>query len=249
MNHFFPLFNMDTMSLHAIPGIPHINEGDDIAQIIFDRMPQLEDNDIVVIAQKIISKAEGRIKDLRNVSPSQEALDLSQRTGRDARLCQVIIEESVEILEVKGKVVVTKMRNGMICTSAGVDKSNLESDGGNKVVLLPDDADGSAKLIREKLEGLLKKEIAVIISDSLGHPNRQGAIGQAIGFSGIAGLEGAKGKDFYGNSSGAIINIVDQIASAASILMGQSNEGQPVIVVRGMKYQRDLDSGISSVII
>jgi len=240
---------MKSISLHAIPDVPRIQKGDDIAQIIFERMPDLEENDVVVIAQKIISKAEGRIRDLRDVQPTPEALELAQRSGRDARLCQVIIEESAEILEVKGKVVVTKLRNGMVCTSAGVDKSNLESDNGNKVVLLPEDADKSAREIREKLESLLGKEVAVIVSDSLGHPSRHGSVGQAIGISGIAGLDKAKGADFYGNSTGAIINVVDQVASAASILMGQSDEGQPVVVVRGVKYQRDLNAGISSVII
>lgn len=240
---------MKSLSLHAVPDVPRINEGDDIAQIILDRMPDLEEKDVIVIAQKIISKAEGRIRDLRDVEAGAEALDLAQRTGRDARLCQVIIDEAAEVLEVKGKVIVTKLRNGMVCTSSGVDKSNLDSDEGNKIVLLPIDADESARIIREKVEAILGKQIAVIVSDSLGHPSRQGAVGQAIGFSGISGVSKMKGEDFYGNASGAIVNVVDQIASAASILMGQSNEGQPIIVVRGMEYDRDTDSDISSVII
>ncbi len=240
---------MKSLSLHAVPDIPRVQEGDDLAQIILDRMPDLEEKDVIVIAQKIISKAEGRIRDLRDVEAGAEALDLAQRTGRDARLCQVIIDEAAEILEVKGKVIVTKLRNGMVCTSSGVDKSNLDSDEGNKVVLLPIDADKSARVIREKVEAVLGKQIAVIVSDSLGHPSRQGAVGQAIGFSGISGVSKMKGEDFYGNASGAVVNVVDQVASAASILMGQSNEGQPIIVVRGMEYDRDTDSGISSVII
>ncbi len=240
---------MKSLSLHAVPEIPRIQEGDDIAQIILDRMPGLEEKDVIVIAQKIISKAEGRIRDLRDVQAGPEALELAQRTGRDARLCQVIIDEAAEILEVKGKVIVTKMPNGMVCTSAGVDKSNLDSDEGNKVVLLPLDADKSARVIREKVEAVLGKQIAVIVSDSLGHPSRQGAVGQAIGFSGISGVSKMKGEDFYGNASGAVVNVVDQVASAASILMGQSNEGRPIIVVRGMEYDRDTDSDISSVII
>ncbi len=240
---------MQNLSLLAVPDVPRVHKGDDIAEIILERMPDLEERDIIVIAQKIISKAEGRICDLRNVVPSSDALELAQKTGRDAKLCQVIIDESEKILEVKGKVIVTQLRNGMVCTSAGVDKSNLDSDSGNKIVLLPEDADRSARIIREKIESVLGKHISVIISDSLGHPSRQGAVGQAIGFSGISGVSKMKGEDFYGNASGSVVNVVDQVASAASILMGQANEGQPIIVVRGMQYERDTDSDISSVII
>ena len=209
----------------------------------------MEDGDVVVIAQKIISKTEDRIIDLRDLTVTTEAEELAKKTGRAAPFCQAIINESAKIVETKGKVIVTDLPNGMRVTSAGIDKSNIDTDGGNKIILLPEDSDVSAKTIYDTIKQETGKTIPVIINDSLGHPYRGGSIGKAIGLHGIAGLETPKSVDLNDNSSSPIINRVDELSSAASILMGQGNEGVPVVVIKGAKYTPSETSSIDEIII
>ncbi len=242
---------MQSLKISALDDIPFINEGDDLAEIILSKYPNIEDGDIFIIAQKIVSKAEGRIIQLSNLTVSKEAQKLADRTGRDPRFCQAVINESSQIIEVKGKVIVVKHKNGMVCTSAGIDKSNIDSKEGNQVILLPEDPDRSARVIRENIERSTRKQIAVIINDSLGQPNRQGSTGQAIGFSGIKPFPPTNERrtDFYGNPSNPMNNIIDEIASSASLLMGQSNEGRPIVVLKGLKFTRDLQAKLSDILI
>lgn len=237
------------ISIFPIQNIPLIEKGDDIIKIILNSNFPIENNDIIVIAQKVISKIEDRIVFLDTICPSKNAISLSKKTGRDARFCELILRESKEILEIKGKNILVRHKNGMICTSAGIDKSNLSHNkNNNKVVLLPINSDKTAKKIRESIEKKLNKKIAVIISDSLGSPDRKGAIGKAIGFSGIKGVIQNKTKDCYGNPISPTINIVDRITCAASVLMGESNEKQPIIIVRGVNYTRDLQSSLKDIL-
>jgi len=242
------------MTFRALPGIPLIQPGDDLPPLIAyaaeDDGFALADGDVVVVAQKIVSKAEGRIVRLADVHPSAHAEELARRTGRDARLCQLCLDESKAILEVKGRHVVTVHRLGFVGTGAGVDRSNAGDTNDACAVLLPVDPDASARRIRDGLLDLTGISVAVIISDSFGTAHRQGAYGAAIGIAGIRHLEEPDGEaDLFGNSSRPVMNRVDEIASAASILMGQTAAARPVIIGRGVPYTRDEAASLAGLLI
>lgn len=238
------------MTFLALDGIPLIQPGDDLARIIADAanananaLP-FHDDDVLVVAQKIVSKAEGRVVDLADVTPTDRAKRLAAHTGRDPRLCQLYLDESQAILEVKGRHVVTLHRLGLVGTGAGIDGSNVAKRDDGLVVLLPEDPDASARRIRQGIRSLTGRRVAVIVSDSLGSPSREGAFGAAIGLAGIRHLEEPSEQDLFGNSSAPLIDRVDEIASAASILMGQSAAARPVVVGRGIPYTVDEHASI-----
>jgi len=228
-----------TIKLIPLKGIPLIGRGDDIARIILDSLTDFEvlDDDVFVIASTIISKSEGQLHDLRSIDPSNEAEELSKRTGKDPRLCELILRNSKRVVKVGEGPLITETFHGFICASSGVDTSNIAGDK-NIVATLPIDPDLSARRIRKGLEEALGKRIAVIISDTHGRPFRSGAIGVCIGLSGIDPFYCYRGeRDLYGYELRAsVINRADEIASAADIVMGQSNGGCPVVVVRGSSY-------------
>ncbi|MCP4354246.1 MAG: coenzyme F420-0:L-glutamate ligase [Proteobacteria bacterium] len=241
---------MKEVRLIGLPDFPLISEDDDIGQIIVDEYSELfEYGDVLVIAQKIVSKAECRIIDLRDLEITTEAEKLAEKTGRAVPFCQAILNESAKVVETKGKVIVTDMPNGMRVTSAGIDKSNIDTGGGNKVILLPFNSDKSAKEIYKTIKEKTGKEIPVIINDSLGHPYRGGSVGKAIGLFGIAALENPNSVDLNGNKSMPIINRVDELSSAASILMGQGSESVPAILIKGADYTPSESSSIEELII
>lgn len=231
------------MKIEIIPvgGIPLVKTGDDIAQIILDSISDLpvEEGDVFVIASTIVSKSEGQLHDLRSMAPSDEAMLLSERTGKDPRLCELIIKSSRRILRVGEGPIISETLHGFICASSGIDTSNIAGDA-QIVATLPVDPDASARRIRESLQSSLDRRIAVIISDTHGRPFRSGAIGVCVGLSGIEPLYCYKGeKDLYGYElKASVIARADEIASAADLAMGQSNEGYPVIIVRGSRYIR-----------
>lgn len=228
------------ISLHIIENIPFIKAGDDlgliIANCIQDQNLSILDGDVLVVAQKIVSRAENRMVALSTVAPSQEANDLASKTGRDPRLCQLILDHSNKVLYCNGRAIITEDRIGIVNTSAGIDRSNSGSREGEIAVLLPENPDLSARRIRDKIKELLDVSIAVIVSDSLGRPWRKGSVGMAIGLAGIKAIHATEKKDLSGRIIYPEIALVDEIAAAASILMGQANEGYPVIVVRGVDY-------------
>lgn len=240
------------LRLIGLKEIPMIKKGDNLGQIISAALQaqeiQVKDKDIFVIASKIVSKAEGAIARLSDITPSAEAQALAARTGRDARLCQIYINESSEILRVKGRMVITRDRLGFEGSSAGVDRSNVE-DYGQTVVLLPENPDKSASILRQTLKNLLNREVAVIINDSFGRHTREGSVGTAIGLAGIRHLEEHENRDLFGNPSRPSIALVDEIAAAASILMGQSDEGLPVILVSGVDYTIDEKASIKPLLV
>jgi coenzyme F420-0:L-glutamate ligase / coenzyme F420-1:gamma-L-glutamate ligase len=242
------------MLFRALRGIPIIEPGADLSGLIA-RAAQadglaLADGDVVIVAQKIVSRAEGRVVRLAEVAPGELAEDLAQRTGRDPRLCQLYLDESKAIREVKGRQVVTIHRLGFICTGAGVDTSNSGMGRGYCAVLLPLDPDASARGIRDRLRELTSANVAVIISDSFGSPYREGACGAAIGIAGIRHLEQPEGEeDLFGNSSRPVMNRVDEIASAASILMGQTSAGRPVVIARGVPFTTDEKASLARLLI
>ena len=229
-----------TGEIRIIPvtGIPLIKEGDDLAKIISDRI-ELQEDDILVICETVVSKSQGRIVNLSKIKPSSKAIEYSKKTGKDPRLVQLILDESKEVLKVGDSVIVVETKDGNICASAGIDVSNVCGDE-SIVGLLPKDPDKEAEKIRLELKKLTGKDVVVIISDTQGRPFRSGAIGVAIGVSGMNPLWKRAGeKDLYGYElKSSIIATADEASSAASLLMGQADEGIPVVIIRGARYQK-----------
>lgn len=231
---------MPQITLNAIPGIPLVQPGDDLAAILLDRLRRAEmafrDGDVLVLCQKIVSKAEGRQVRLDSVVPSENAQELAAETGKDPRLVQLILNEARAVLRTRPHLVIAEHRLGWICANAGIDRSNVAQPRDDGVVLLlPRDPDRSAQEIRRRLVAATGAEIAVIINDTHGRPFRNGAVGVAIGVAGMLPLSDLRGMpDLFGYQlQTSILGIADEIASAASLLMGQAGEGRPAILVRG----------------
>jgi len=243
------------MQLRALPGIPLIRAGDDLSDIIATALADdghtLATGDVLVVAQKVVSKSEGRIIALDTVDPGQEAQDLAERTGRDPRYCQLVLDESATVLEVVGRHIITLDVRGLVDTAGGVDSGNAGAFHDGWASLLPLDPDASARSIREGLRERTGTAPAVIISDSLGGPFRLGSQGAAIGIAGIAGVErpGAREQDLYGNPAWGDINRVDELAASASALMGQSNAARPVVLIRGASYTPDEHATIRDLLV
>lgn len=230
-----------SINLYALPGIPLVNPGDEIASLILDSLESaglaISSGDILVIAQKIVSKAEGRFVKLDGVSPGEEAIEVSQITGKDPRLVELILRESVEISRMRPGILIVRHRLGFISANAGIDRSNSgPADEDDVVILLPEDPDTSAAKICQDIQERTGMRIAVLIIDSHGRPFRLGTVGVAIGVAGIPALWDRRGeKDLFGYElRHTEVGTADEIASAASLLMGQSAEGLPVILLRGL---------------
>jgi coenzyme F420-0:L-glutamate ligase/coenzyme F420-1:gamma-L-glutamate ligase len=242
------------MTFRALPGIPLIQPGDDLAAAIVraaqDDQLTLVDGDVIVVAQKIVSKSENRVVHLGDVAPTERAVRLAERTGRDPRLCQLYLDESKAIVDVSGRHVVTIHRLGFLGTGAGVDMSNVGKRSDGYAVLLPKDPDASARRIRDSIRSLSGATVAIVISDSFGSAVRDGAVGAAIGIAGIRHMEEPDGEaDLFGNPSKPVMNRVDEIASAASILMGQTAAARPVVIARGVPYTVDEHASVSRLLI
>ena len=218
--------------LRVIPveGLPEVAEGDDLAALVADRVA-LEDRDVVVVSQKAVSKAEGRVVRLDAVEPSAAALDLA--AGDDPRRLEVVLREAARIVRTRPPLVIAETRHGFVCASAGVDESNAPEAG--TVVLLPVDPDASAETIRRRLHELTGCQVGVVISDSFGRPFRNGIVDVAIGTAGITPLVDLRGQvDPAGHELHAtVVAVADEIASAAELAMGKL-AGIPVAVVRGI---------------
>jgi len=231
--------------LTAIPDMPMIAPGDDLAQIIADALSaaglSLVISDILVVAQKIVSKSEGRTVKLSEVAPSPRALELAHITQKDLRLIEVILTESVEVIRARPGLLIVRDKRGWVCANAGVDRSNVDQeDGGDTVLRLPVDPDASAAHLRQSLREHLGIDVGVIIADSHGRPHRNGTIGVAIGAAGLPALEDLRGcPDLFGYTlRHTQVALADLIASAATLLLGQAAEGTPVVVVRGVSHSR-----------
>jgi coenzyme F420-0:L-glutamate ligase / coenzyme F420-1:gamma-L-glutamate ligase len=229
------------VELLAIPGLPMVREGDDLAALIRDGLAgaklSLRDRDVVVIAQKIVSKAEGRMVDLAGVVPSAEAVELAAQVGKDPKIVQVVLSDSVRVVRSRPNLMIMQHRLGFVMANAGVDQSNVhEADGKHRALLLPVDPDGSAERIRAALS--TEADIAVVISDSFGRPWRRGTQGVAIGAAGLPALIDLRGQpDLFGRIlEVSIIGFADEIAAAASLLQGQADEAQPVVILRGLTW-------------
>jgi len=240
-----------TLTLTPLPGIPLIHPGNDLAAILLDSLKiaeiTLEDGDILVLAQKIVSKAEGRMINLANITPSQQALELAELTEKDPRLVQVILSESTNVLRARPGTIITEHRLGFVSASAGVDQSNASQDPwismtgesvGEWVLLLPENPDESARILRSRLEHACGKRLGVMIIDSHGRAWRLGTVGMAIGLSGLPGLVDLRGKpDLFGyHLKITLVGAADELAAAASLVMGQAAEATPAVHGRGFPY-------------
>jgi coenzyme F420-0:L-glutamate ligase / coenzyme F420-1:gamma-L-glutamate ligase len=229
------------IELRAIRGIPEITEGADLALEISNAASSsrlsLANDDILIIAQKIVSKAEGRIVDLEDIVPSPDAIALGEKQDRDPRLIEVIFSESGSLVRSDAHVLIAETRHGFVCANAGVDRSNVEGD--NRVALLPIDPDASARQVRERLRELLNIEVAVIITDTFGRAWREGLANAAIGIAGINPLLDFRGQydDFGKELSATVLAVADELAAASGLLMRKTAR-VPVVMVRGYEFQR-----------
>jgi coenzyme F420-0:L-glutamate ligase / coenzyme F420-1:gamma-L-glutamate ligase len=218
------------ISIRPVEGLPEIGEGDDLAALIAERA-QLEDGDVLVVAQKAVSKAEGRVVRLADVDPSERARELAGE--QDARRHELILRESARIVRSRPPLVISETRHGFVCASAGVDSSN--APGQETVVLLPHDPDASAARLRERLRELTGAEVGVIVSDSFGRAWRQGTTDVAIGAAGIRPLLNLKGtRDRVGYElHTTVIAVADELAGAAELVLGKTDD-VPAAVIRGV---------------
>lgn len=227
------------LSLFAVPGIPLINQGDDLVQIITAALTaahlELLDGDIVVIAQKLVSKAEGRTVSLSAVEASARARQLAAETDKEPEIVQLIIDESRQILRHRPGVIIAEHHSGAVLANAGIDRSNVEPDD-DRVLLLPEDSDRSAALLRSGLDTTLGLSVGVIIADSVGRAWRMGTTGMTLGCAGVEALANLRGRqDMFGRELQVSEHAVaDSVAAAAELLMGEADEATPVVIVRGL---------------
>ncbi len=231
-----------------IENIPMIKGGDDLGKIIHQSISEqgltLNDDDIVCIAQKIVSKSEKRLVALSDVSPSEEANQLAEETEKDPRLVQLILEESDEILRKKPGILIVRHRLGIVGANAGIDQSNIDHQGGEHALLLPEDPDASARRLRKDLQKYSECSLGVLITDSHNRPWRLGTVGSAIGASGIRVLDDRRGgNDLYGRElKVTLINRADAIASITTLYMGETTEKIPVAIFRGNVMNSETDT-------
>lgn len=224
----------------GVKGIPMIKVNDDLGKIICESAEKqgtpILDNDVIIVTQKIVSKAEGRIVHLKDVEPSTFAKSVSTITGKEPELVELILGESRSIVRLTGPHLITETKHGWVCANSGIDKSNVS--GGDAVTLLPVNPDRSAFRIRKQIEKLTGKQVAVIVTDTFGRPLREGNVDVAIGVSGIDPILDMRGtKDIFGYVLRVKETaIADELASAAELVIGNAREQIPVAMIRGYKY-------------
>jgi coenzyme F420-0:L-glutamate ligase/coenzyme F420-1:gamma-L-glutamate ligase len=231
------------ITLVAVPGIPAIRAGDDVARILGDALEAAalrpQQGDVLVVTHKIVSKAEGRYVSLAEITPSPRARELAAATGKDAALVEVILSESREVLRFRPGLIITEHRLGMVIANAGVDQSNVPHGDEPRVLLLPQDPDASSEALRAALQERFREPLAVVVSDSVGRAWRNGVVGLAIGAAGLPALLDLRGRrDLEGRALKVTqVGLADQIAAAAQLLMGEADEGRPAVLVRGLARQ------------
>jgi coenzyme F420-0:L-glutamate ligase/coenzyme F420-1:gamma-L-glutamate ligase len=234
-----------TVQLITLPGIPLVQQGDDLVALIADGLRRAgitpRDGDIFVLAQKIVSKAEGRAIDLLSVAPSPRAIELAQKTEKDPRLVELVLSEATSIVLARPGMLLVEHRLGFVMPNAGIDQSNVDA---GKALLLPVDPDASARILRERLSETFDVETAVVINDSVSRAWRNGVCGVAIGTAGLPVVNDLRGAtDLLGRVlQFTTTGYADEIAAAASLVMGQCDEGLPVVIVRGLKWRASSDA-------
>ena len=240
------------ISLIGIDGIPEVEPGDDLAELIATALGAgaigLTDADVLVVTQKVVSKAEGRVVELSSLTPREEARAWAARWGKDARQVELVLQESAEVLRMaRGGLIISRTRHGFVCANAGVDLSNV--GGGDVATLLPVDPDASARALRERLHELCGAAPAVIISDSFGRPWRNGIVNVAIGAAGIEALLDLRGTpDASGREMhSTVIAVADELASAADLAGGKVAQ-RPGVLVRGYSFEPSADGGAAALV-
>ena len=234
---------MTSIEVIALQSLPSISAGDDLVELVASALklngvtPRA--GDVLVVAQKIVSKAEGRVVDLATIEPSAQAVALATDVDKDPRLVEVILSELARIVRARRGVLIAEHRLGFIMANAGVDQSNVgPADRSHRVLLLPENPDRSAETLRRGLAALTGIDIAVVVNDSFGRPWRQGTVGVAIGVAGMPAVVDLRGKpDLFGRKlEVSVIGFADEVAAAASLLMGQADEALPAVLIRGLRW-------------
>jgi coenzyme F420-0:L-glutamate ligase/coenzyme F420-1:gamma-L-glutamate ligase len=234
---------MNSLEVIALEGLPFVKPGDDLVELIGSALErngiEPRARDVLVVAQKIVSKAEGRIVDLATIQPSAKARTLAAEVDKDPRLVEVILSESVRVVRARRNVLIVEHRLGFIMANAGVDQSNVgPADGTAQALLLPENPDRSAAALRRGLKARTRIDLALVINDSFGRAWRQGTAGVAIGVAGLPGLIDLRGRpDLFGRTlEVSVIGFADEVAAAASLVMGQADEATPVVLIRGLRW-------------
>ena len=235
---------MSRTELIALDHFPLVKPGDDLCALVLDACEKnnlrLQNGDVLVLAQKIVSKSENRYVDLNTITPSQAAIELAKKANKDPRAMEVLLGESKEVLKTRTNVVIVEHNNGYVHANAGIDHSNIKQvEGKELLLLLPSDPDLSAANLRKQIKEKTGNDINVIINDSFGRAFRNGVCGVCIGSAGFEVIDNKIGhQDLFGNILQITeIAIADEIAAAASMVMGQADEGKPVVIVRGLKLK------------
>jgi coenzyme F420-0:L-glutamate ligase/coenzyme F420-1:gamma-L-glutamate ligase len=243
---------VDAIEIIPVRNLPLFEKGDDIGRHIADSAKKqgtpIQENDIVVVTHVAVSKAEGNIVNLDEVEPSEKAIEIAKKVEKDPEMVEVVLRETKEIVRMGPNSLITETKNGIISANAGVDRSNVEGD--RNVVLLPKNSDASAQSIRQNIKQQTGYTVAVIVSDTHGRPLRMGEINVAIGVAGIKPIRDRRGeRDLFGYVLKVKQTcIADEIASAAELVIGQANEGIPVAIIRGYKYQITEDASAKELI-
>ncbi|WP_146689174.1 coenzyme F420-0:L-glutamate ligase [Bradyrhizobium canariense] len=245
---------MTNLSIAAVSGIPDVQAGTDLAKAIVqalkDNNLQLKHHDVLVVAQKIVSKSEGRFVNLNDVKPGEQALALAARCRKDPRLVQVILDQSNRVVRCAPDILIVEHKLGLVMANAGIDKSNIGVfPDAQMVLLLPEHPDRSAQQLRCELQKLVQQDLGIIINDSFGRPWRLGTVGVAIGAAGIDCTDDRRGEvDMFGRIlETTVVGRADEIASAASLVMGQGSERIPVVLVRGLGPSQNVSPALSMV--
>jgi coenzyme F420-0:L-glutamate ligase/coenzyme F420-1:gamma-L-glutamate ligase len=227
-----------TISIVSLESLPLVKAGDNLAKIIVETMKNEgispSDGDIIAIAQKVVSKAEGRIVRLRDINPSEKAEKIAKQTMKDPRLVELVLGETEKVVKASPQILIVKDKNGVVCMNAGIDKSNVQGD--DAYALLPLDPDESARRIRSDIIKLTRKNVAVVICDTYSRPFRRAQVEFAIGIAGINPFKDYRGqKDLFGYVLKVKkAAIADEIASAAELAMGQGREAVPVVIIKNL---------------
>jgi len=229
-----------SLQFHVLPDLPMVEAGDDLAallEVALRRLPvTLDDGDVLVLAQKIVSKAEARLIPLASVTPGERAIALAKETDKDPRLVQLVLDESTEVMRTRPGVLLVRHRLGNVGAHAGIDQSNVDHAGGECALLLPEDPDRSAAALRSALAERTGARLGIIIADSMNRAWRLGTVGGAIGCAGLTVLDDLRGtSDLYGRElKVTLINRADSLAATACLLMGESVQRTPAVLIKGM---------------
>lgn len=232
----------ERITISALEDVPLVKPGDDLAALLIDSLVRLgwipSPHDVLVVAQKIVSKAEGRLLDLSTIQPSERATALADETEKDPRQVEAVLSESQEVLRAKRGVIVVANRHGHVMANAGIDRSNVEGGGDNLVLLLPEDPDASAARLKSTIDSHFGSDIGVVISDSVGRAWRVGTVGLALGAAGLPSLVDSRGDpDLFDRPLEiTMTGFADAIASAASLAMGEGAEGRPAALITGLTW-------------